>query len=1298
MKKRGVLLFLVFVLVAFLLANVVSAASYDFISNYDQWYVCDADNNAPNFGDLVHSAPTDDDNDPDTPPVGNYIPVYETFPDFRRGKTDLLVCQMGSVTNIERFHGNNENPYYETAWDNLWDEYPTTGGCCDNTENACCCLLVKHEDDLIGFYTAFNNDPWALSKSPGSIIPDESQCGICFEKSTVQERYPVFDPTENLNCLCDNTDSCDDVEGSCRCDNDCSFDDPDANIEDVTIDPYNHNLGRSKGDRTTPCEGPTGLNGHLCTFDGTSNFEVCLGPGELIVSKETHEDTTGTKSCCLGVPCIEVDPAIDCVGDVQDGMIIDTRFYKCKGDVLETPDTNNPDEICCFGEKQLKLTKSGTFSYLSSESFICYLNDQDNIFAECCGKEGICKNLFLKDVGDFEYVDDTKKIFAPGTSLFILNSYDVFTEQDTVSNKARKISNTVAAPEEQVLLPVHLPNKKMDWSDFENLVFDLWYSENLEFQKVILKPEDQDPIELIDVNQILDIGYEESPVNPIPEIFHRYYFNIESVDAVITKVTFQFRETSGLDYILYLDNLALKKSDAATDWYCSGNYKNWLPSLTPTTTPDPGKEDEFYAPYKEACIYNWPFFWTGTKCCGYDSAPGVGLQNKEFYADSEGGCFGGIPVMSNNKVSKKMPGFHDNILYYVGNNDLKFYSCGFNWSDEVYTDAILAADFKEDSRRCDIVGTHFCSNEGVWESAFRADKDIITIEELQSGDAFISMEFKEAPKPVTGNIPARMLPKWYNDSIKLLQDHDGNWETPEDTERYDWYAAYVNWKNGKECDGIANLTDDEIYVDTDNKVLRDDWWNSSTYLVDNGDSGCLGDKNDGADWYYMYVKDLDPNNIVSFSSESCCPANNCWDGYQCIKASDYMEHSDVPPIYMDNEFNTEQDKNKIQNTGFIKDVSNFTGYRCILDETGAAHWKLTNLSLDWNNQFSGYCINSTQCYIGSADGGSTYYPDAGDKAFCVNDTAFVGEYYCDKGSWSSSKKIMANYLLSSHFTKEGGQSDGDYKDYILHCGRANETTLGDDLKGVLTNSQTLCVLRTDDSVLVSAKMIQFSTIADFLTKLDEEIIEKEDPDSGSFGDDFTICDDKGKLGVDNKAVMERCTDGKQDYEVFWDDTNQIIIFGKTKQDMGVLEQIWNAILDVFRSLFDVDEITVVSGDMLGSISNFDRLYKAFFWINTSMNKTVDAYMVETWDLKQVSATRSEFVFVHYENVATSGLDDLTNALDSYAFDKNVVTEPNGKKIVFSIDPTGTEFDFWQYLAPLIRFTSDGLSKSQVSIP
>ena len=64
MRRRGVELGIILI-IALMFSSLASAQTYDVISNSEEWFVCDADGNAPQFGDL------------DT---NNYIAEYSTFP------------------------------------------------------------------------------------------------------------------------------------------------------------------------------------------------------------------------------------------------------------------------------------------------------------------------------------------------------------------------------------------------------------------------------------------------------------------------------------------------------------------------------------------------------------------------------------------------------------------------------------------------------------------------------------------------------------------------------------------------------------------------------------------------------------------------------------------------------------------------------------------------------------------------------------------------------------------------------------------------------------------------------------------------------------------------------------------------------------------------------------------------------------------------------------------------------------------------------------------------------------------
>jgi len=81
----------------------------------------------------------------------------------------------------------------------------------------------------------------------------------------------------------------------------------------------------------------------------------------------------------------------------------------------------------------------------------------------------------------------------------------------------------------------------------------------------------------------------------------------------------------------------------------------------------------------------------------------------------------------------------------------------------------------------------------------------------------------------------------------------------------------------------------------------------------------------------------------------------------------------------------------------------------------AVDWYPAVLKKGWHERSSGFCSGESQCLVSSAGSRSfdglpeKFFSDT--KPYCLNDSQFVLDYYCDNGRWSSRSKLVASELL-----------------------------------------------------------------------------------------------------------------------------------------------------------------------------------------------------------------------------------------------------------------------------------------------
>lgn len=142
--------------------------------------------------------------------------------------------------------------------------------------------------------------------------------------------------------------------------------------------------------------------------------------------------------------------------------------------------------------------------------------------------------------------------------------------------------------------------------------------------------------------------------------------------------------------------------------------------------------------------------------------------------------------------------------------------------------------------------------------------------------------------------------------------------------------------------------------------------------------------------------------------KGCCPGKYCFNGYDC--EAPYL-NPQQSPVYRD---------------------YGEKGYRC--NATGS--WRLVSLRYDYNNQYSGYCNENTDCYSPPSNGAPTETNPG--KCYSHNEWGappiLDKERMCFNGNWTTRTKYVAYALLD--YAKDKGE-------YYLYCDEL-ENALGEE--------------------------------------------------------------------------------------------------------------------------------------------------------------------------------------------------------------------------------------------------------------
>jgi hypothetical protein len=170
----------------------------------------------------------------------------------------------------------------------------------------------------------------------------------------------------------------------------------------------------------------------------------------------------------------------------------------------------------------------------------------------------------------------------------------------------------------------------------------------------------------------------------------------------------------------------------------------------------------------------------------------------------------------------------------------------------------------------------------------------------------------------------------------------------------------------------------------------------------------------------VYVHAIVPGDPGNFS---CCEERRCWNGQACV---DSIEDNPESPSFM----------------------LNGKELRC-----RNGQWLPLRTIYTWDRKNMGFCFSDTQCLVSPSgtfnyDNNTYAYQgfSLGEKVddwwassvkrspYCINDTQFIADNYCDMGNWTSRTKFIALQLLN--FTKTFSITN-----YTLFCEDARDSFL-----------------------------------------------------------------------------------------------------------------------------------------------------------------------------------------------------------------------------------------------------------------
>ncbi|MFH1771098.1 MAG: hypothetical protein ABH828_06105, partial [archaeon] len=500
---------------------------------------------------------------------------------------------------------------------------------------------------------------------------------------------------------------------------------------------------------------PLSARDNLCETLGIN----CEGAGGAGTSEEVSKADCGTYlSCFTGLP---FGPGIQCVGNDREFCKAADNEFCSNGVVVAS--SNAEDGVCCLGEnaeciviedEEQSCTALGgelcadpshclvdapesmpncclggsCIGYEEvepldeSQSFICYADQKNSKFGECCF-DNKCYNSDLLGAA-----------FGTGVALHTIKSYDYFDgdTEDTKFYTDKVMVNSKVGKDEKIT--IYLSYAFSDWNDFEYLEFIFASNDINAFHEIKLQYTDNSTSSSADfythfshkLKNNTRWNYVVVPLSAfsIPES--------KKVSKIIITLKDYAKGSTGL-YAAY-DNFMLREtgnSDKTNteNQYCSGGLGTWIPQLDPEDAADT-------TAYRIACNSQMAFTWTGSQCCGDDTRPEGGEENFE---DSLHGCFEGVTVLDDQILANATNAEGENkINKYLLFYEEQFHACGDDAKGNSFMSLLTSNSETGNgnylvSNQVDyfsVVGSWYCSPEG-WELLSNAKRMRILASKLK---------------------------------------------------------------------------------------------------------------------------------------------------------------------------------------------------------------------------------------------------------------------------------------------------------------------------------------------------------------------------------------------------------------------------------------------------------------------------------------------------------------------------------------------------------------------------------------
>lgn len=584
--------------------------AYDtfFVSNYDEWYYCDA------MGEELFGNRT--------------IPERETLPTAESTLTPL--CSVGLSRIIDGdvidclIHDEDGNASHNEAYCEALVE--------DQGANGYCASLNYNE------YMNFNVD------DPGSFV---NECGYC--KYYVNNEFMPFSQYFNENPdLFNPNNNWENTPGSGLIDSIFCKANPDECADGIPINP------------NMMCDE---MHDELDYYYPGDSEKICseqqyCNAGVLVDSY----DDQGIYSCCLGQNSFCEDSA-DLTCSAMGGQVYNENQGE---DCLGANTVSQDSQSCCLGivvQSQFDLIGS----LISGDPFVCYAHQDKNFMSECCGLYG-GEDLCYNHDNPFRFTYDVLgEVFSlTGAPYHMISSFDSFDHGLNAYRYEAKPGDQGVFDFKTLTSSDNFPSVRGVFSieGFDYLEFDLLTSNKNSLESFELTDNNNITWKFNFSDHLYKENHRWQRVKlnlneNIPNNFNK---------KIVQRPIINFVENSNVVFVIDRLFLSVKNPETheiknSQTMYCSGDWGEWIDNLDGPTTDrgffsgaeprNPDLQLIDYGKYRDACNNGMTTWWTGSACCGDDTHPELNTQG-EYWIDTQGACWNGTAIMHDNTLANAL--------------------------------------------------------------------------------------------------------------------------------------------------------------------------------------------------------------------------------------------------------------------------------------------------------------------------------------------------------------------------------------------------------------------------------------------------------------------------------------------------------------------------------------------------------------------------------------------------------------------------------------------------------------------